>query len=322
MELIGLIYQHYRHFDQLKGCLENLLQKVKCNQFVVSLWIDENLPCDEFYIVNKYCRLLGEKGIKFLLGGGNENRGITFARNSAISQFLRYADKVDPRIGKQKDKAIQYIECFTNSLWDIDLDQYWFERFKQNDGMSCYKFRNKDWLFERDDSLEKFPKVHFSAFQANQSRPDYLHVLKVSEDELKRLDTEYIDCKYTPEDVAWYLHCNDGYVNMHSEILAVCWFNSDGMTASSFEDMREQERNNAIAFYNKAEFFIDLFLQNKYPLTMQMLKFFTSSLVSSCVRSIPLKKYKNTIIFPLLMQRIQDWGLNQEHNNKFYMTEE
>lgn len=321
MELIGLIYQHYKHFDQLKGCLENLLEKVKCNQFVVSLWIDEELSHEEIYIVKKYGKLFEEKGIKFILGGGDENRGITFARNNAISQFLSYASQVDLNVGKQKHQAIQYIECFTTATWDIDLDQYWFERFKQNDGMSCYKFRNKDWLFKRDSSLENFPRVPFSAFQANQSRPDYLHVLKVSEHEVERLDTEYPNCKYTPEDVSWYMHCKDGYVNMHSEVLALNWFNSDGMTASSFEDMRKQERANAIAFYKKAEFFIDLFLQNKYPLTMQMLKFFTSSLVSSCIHSVPLKKYQNTIIFPLLMQRIQDWGLNQNYNNNFYMTE-
>lgn len=307
--MIGLIYQHKGDMASLFNALDNLKDNMKSEEFILSLWLDDAWTEDqEMELQEKLLTM----PMRFVFGTDHKNIGITRARNKSVRQLLDFSKN-----SYKPFKLEQIVYCFTNCKWMKPLTDQVAAKFYHNKGLSAYKIACKDWLFERDFSLDSLGTIPYYTFMANQDRPDYLMVANVK---TLCLDEEYEGSKYTPEDMAWYKTCGPTHmITMIQDELYENWFNEGGLTKTQYANPGEFEKQNIKAFYAKAEFFIDLFLKDKFPLTNRLLKYFTSSLVS-CAEVIPLKKYEDTFIFPLLMQRIKDWGCNQKFKNGFKMT--
>lgn len=300
--MIALVYQHYKHFDQLFNCLKNLRERITAHdRFFVSLCIDQEITKIQEELIKGH---FNDVCFPYKIIGGNCNQGLTVARNASAK-----AAKTSTFIIEQ------YIFCFTTSEWLVDLDENLYQELILNKGLTIYPFKNDDWLFERNFSLEQYDKVPFSTFLNTPKKPDYMMVMNA---ETYVPDSEFEGERYCPEDRSWCL-ASKGAVTVKHKTLASNWFNKDGMTCSTLNKMREVELSNPNGFYERAEFFIDLYLNEGFPLSMRLLKDFTSTLVSSH-KEIPFKKYKGTIIETLLLERIKSWALNEQNDNQFKMT--
>lgn len=300
--MIGLIYQHHRSIEKLFHCLDNLKEMlVQPNLYVVSLVLDNAYSAREVGLVEKK---LKELGCKCNLEAFGTNKGLTVARNKATLNCTEF-------------HCDRYLHCFTTSIWLRHLDKELHDSIVNDpSNLSAFPFDNEDWLFPRNENLTGIGEIPIGTFFNTPSKPDYLMSFRRG-----ILDKEYPNERYTPEDVMWY-QSSKGYINMRSEVLALNWFEDDGMTKSTMHSMREVELNNPEAFYQRARFFIKEFLEGKVALTQRQLKDYLSTLVSNPIHPIPFKELEGTFIYPLLLQRISDWGLNRGRKNEFGLRKE
>lgn len=309
--MIYLIYQHCATYpvSELENCLSNIQEKlsVGSDKLRISIVIDGLLTDEINSLLYHYKHSLPEGVLSYSHTG--EHVGITKARNKAVNQIANI---------KPLDKLMF---CCTNSKWIVKIDDNLINYLESCRQLYAFEFKCEDWLYDRDNKCSKFHSLPIDYFLSVQNKPDYLMLVPYYQYSNSQ---EYYNEKYNPEDIDWYYwsKSGDGNIYFRDAILCECWFNSYGLTKTGLKNWREVELNNPLGFYEKAETFIDAFLRGEIVLNIRQLKDYCSTLVSSHSRSIPFKKYKGTIIEPLLIERLKSWAENEKYNNNFRIYEE
>lgn len=305
--MIALIYQHKADYplDELINCLQNIRDNLLARScFCISIVIDGHLDESSMNRIKKYLWDFRN----YELSQTGEHVGISRARIKSVEQVY------------DKYKPSHFLFCCTNSKFTKPLSFQLYRELVSHKGLTAITYRCNDWLYDRDFSANKFSKLPIDYFISIQNKPDYLMMVDI---ENLHLTKPFGKEKYISEEVDWYSQCSkDSIINILADSFAECWFNSYGLTATNKDNWRQVEIDNSESFYYKAEFFLDKFLKNEIVLNLRQLKDYCSTLVSNHKRPIPFKKYKGTIIEPLLIERLKSWAENENFDNTFKIYEE
>jgi hypothetical protein len=230
-----------------------------------------------------------------------ENKGLTYARKFAMNQIRNRVD--------------QYLLLSTTCKFLIDLDNDLADVMEKNPGFTVFDVICENDFVMRDPSLLRENEVSFNEFFNNEDKPDFVCLLK-NVPALDEHNEYFTNEKYNPEDVM-YWWAGLGKVHINKLQLVRHHYNEMGLSRSF---SRKFQYDNRSGFVRRAEVFLDMFLRDKFPLSMSRLKGLVDDLLTLS-DTVPINKYEGTIIEPLLIYRLNSWIKNKRFNNNIKFIE-
>jgi hypothetical protein len=303
--MILIINQHKGSDTDLERCLDNFVSKAVYPYFYMYLVIDQEPNYKTTEIINNYLKYSDVLTIE----QSSENHGLAYSRNASYTHGYKLL--------LDRGESVSHILLgSTNSLFNVvslseDIHGYLSE-FK---GLTLM-----DVSYDSSDTIKRnrigLKNITFSDFFNLDNRPDYSQL--ISTPVLGGFDV-YGKEKYNPEDVLMYKNSigDQHIVNVINDKLIDAWYNSTGLSKTF---SRETVVNNKLGFYNRAKFFIDEYLKGNISLSEDRLRHLTYDLVT-LPDEVPIKKYKDTIIEPLITWSINKWVSNKDYDHKLKFIE-